>query len=229
MTTAVGVRQTEPSRPPPQPGEGSPASRRRRTQAERSASTRRKLISAAISCLHRYGYAATTTVLVAETANVSRGAMLHHFRTKVDLMLAVVEHVFARQQRHHARLLGRVQRGPERFMAFTDVAWTVYRQAPSMAMLEVLMAARSDDALAPRLAPLADAIDRDMFDGVWQVAQEAGIRDREKIDTMVRLHLAALRGLTIDMMYGRDPGELHQAVELLKSYKRDLMAELAGR
>jgi AcrR family transcriptional regulator len=203
-----------------------PSPVRRRTQAQRSASTRRKLIDAAIHCLHRFGYSATTTVLVAETANVSRGAMLHHFRTKVDLMLAVVENVFGRQQRHYARLLRRTPPGPERFMVFTEVAWMVQRQVPSMAMLEILVAARSDEALAPRLAPLADAIDRDMFEGVWQVAQEAGIVDRQKIDTMVRLHLAALRGLTIDMMYGRDPDDLQAAVELLKTYKRDLLRDL---
>ena len=201
---------------------------RRRTQAERSASTRGKLIDAAIYCLHRYGYSATTTVLVAEQADVSRGAMLHHFRTKVDLMLALVEHVFGRQQRHYNRLLGRVPAGRERFMAFTEVAWQVHRQVPSMAMLEVLMAARSDDILARRLQPLADAIDRDMFDGVWLVAEQAGIRDREKIDQMVRLHLAALRGLSVDIMYGRDPAGLQAAVELLKSYKTNLLQELTA-
>lgn len=199
---------------------------RRRTQAERSASTRGKLIDAAIHCLHRFGYSATTTVLVAEQASVSRGAMLHHFRTKVDLMLAVVEHVFARQQRHYQRLLGRVPVGSQRFMAFTEVAWQVHRQVPSMALLEVLMAARSDDALARRLQPLADAIDKAMFDGVWAVAEEAGIKDREKISQMVRLHMAALRGLSIDIMYGRDPTNLEAAVDLLKNYKTQLLKEL---
>lgn len=199
---------------------------RRRTQAERSASTRAKLIDAAIACLHRHGYSATTTILVAGQAQVSRGAMLHHFRTRVDLMLALVEHVFARQQRSYRRLLSGVPPGRERFMAFTDVAWQVQREVPSMAMLEVLMAARSDDALSKRLQSLANAIDRNMFDGAWAVAKEAGVRDRDRIDQMVRLHLAALRGLSIDIMYGRDPKDLDSAVELLKSYKRKLLDEL---
>lgn len=199
---------------------------KRRTQAERSAATRGKLIDAAIHCLHKGGYSATTTVLVAEGASVSRGAMLHHFPTKVDLMLAVVEDVFARQQRDYQRLLARVPAGRQRFMASTEVAWQVHRQASSMAMMEVLMAARSDTALAIRLEPLVDHMDKDMFEGAWQVAEAAGVKDRAKIDQMVRLHLAALRGLSVASLYGRDPAAVEGAVELLKSYKISLLAEL---
>jgi len=54
----------------------------RRSNAQRSAETRRRLIKAAITCLHVNGYAATTTVAIADKAKVSRGAMLHQFPTK---------------------------------------------------------------------------------------------------------------------------------------------------
>src|SRR5258706_10023170 len=66
----------------------------RRPQAERSAETRSRLIAAAIACLHRLGYSATTVTVVAEEAGVSRGAMTHQFPAKTDLMLAVVRAVF---------------------------------------------------------------------------------------------------------------------------------------
>ena len=53
----------------------------RRSQAERSASTRQALLDATIACLVEDGYANTTTSRVAERAGVSRGAHLHHFQT----------------------------------------------------------------------------------------------------------------------------------------------------
>jgi AcrR family transcriptional regulator len=44
--------------------------------------------------LHTQGYATTTTLLVAQRAGLSRGAMLHQFPTRVDLMTFVVKTVF---------------------------------------------------------------------------------------------------------------------------------------
>ena len=54
--------------------------------AERRADTRAKIMDAAVRCLAQYGYAATSTPLVARTAKVSRGSLLHQFPTKVDLV-----------------------------------------------------------------------------------------------------------------------------------------------
>lgn len=64
---------------------------------------RQRLVDAAIACLHRVGYAATITQLVMEEAGVSRGAMLHHFPTKVDLIIAVAEAAAAHQNRYVRR------------------------------------------------------------------------------------------------------------------------------
>src|SRR5579871_3002569 len=60
--------------------------------ADRSASMQQLLIDAAIECLHTVGYAATTTQKIIETADVSRGAILHHYPNKVDLIIAVAEY-----------------------------------------------------------------------------------------------------------------------------------------
>src|SRR3546814_18580829 len=75
----------------------------RGSNAERSASMRQRLLDAAIACLCRVGYAATTTNLVTEEAGVSRGAMPHHFPTRLDLVIAVGEYEAAAQNRHVPR------------------------------------------------------------------------------------------------------------------------------
>lgn len=63
----------------------------RRTQAERSASTRAAVIHAARELFGQYGYGAVSTVAVAEAAGVSRGALYHQFSEKRDLFEAVFE------------------------------------------------------------------------------------------------------------------------------------------
>jgi AcrR family transcriptional regulator len=67
----------------------------RQRQADRSRETRRKLMEATVECLVERGWTGTTTVLVAERAGVSRGAQLHHFRTRGELVAAAVEYVGA--------------------------------------------------------------------------------------------------------------------------------------
>ena len=62
----------------------------RRSQAERSTATREALLDATIACLVEDGYANTTTSRVAERAGVSRGAHLHHFKTRTALVAAAM-------------------------------------------------------------------------------------------------------------------------------------------
>ncbi len=64
---------------------------RRKTQEERSTATRDALIRAAIGLIAERGYAATTTNLVADRAGLSRGALQHHFKSRDELIAAVME------------------------------------------------------------------------------------------------------------------------------------------
>jgi len=72
------------------------APRRRRTQDERSSAMRERLLDATIECLVEYGYTGTTVTRIADRAGVTRGAQVHHFRTKDDLVTAAVKHLAGR-------------------------------------------------------------------------------------------------------------------------------------
>src|SRR3954451_24682385 len=63
----------------------------------RSVATRSALLDAAVDCLVRDGYASLTTNEVARRAGVSRGAQLHHFATKAELLSAAVDHLLSRR------------------------------------------------------------------------------------------------------------------------------------
>lgn len=68
-----------------------------RTQAERTAAMRPRLLDAAIDSLVEFGYAGTTTKGITRSADVSRVAQLHHFPTKKPLVVAAVEHLLDRR------------------------------------------------------------------------------------------------------------------------------------
>ena len=52
-----------------------------------------RLLEATVDCLVEHGWSGTSTTLVSQRAGVSRGAQLHHFPTKNDLVLAAVDHL----------------------------------------------------------------------------------------------------------------------------------------
>jgi AcrR family transcriptional regulator len=198
----------------------------RGAHAERSAQMRQRLIEAAIACLRRVGYAATTTQLVMEEAGVSRGAMLHHFPTKVDLIIAVGEAAALHQNRYVRRRLADAEAGMARYLLLTRATWEAICEPPALALIEIMMASRSDPALGERFPPIADKLEADQRDGVWELARELGVRDRDAIDRMVRLHLGAMRGLAIELMFNGDRDAAEASIGLLEDYTRKLTGEL---
>lgn len=119
----------------------------RRTQEERSAGTRLRILTAAIDCLHAAGYVATTTVDVAERAGVSRGAMLHHFPTKRDLVFAVTEHIMDLNHAFFAAEGARLETGWDRYAALPDMRWKLALQPHGIALMEIMVGARSDPSV----------------------------------------------------------------------------------
>src|ERR1700743_2747226 len=83
--------------------------------AERRAATRAKIMEAAVRCLAEFGYAATSTPLVAKLAKVSRGSLLHQFPTKTDLVLAVAEYASNARGQAVRDHLAPYPDGPDRF------------------------------------------------------------------------------------------------------------------
>lgn len=62
-------------------------------QQIKSEKTRSAILEAAVDCFYELGFGKTTTGKVARRAGVSRGAMLHHFPSRIDLVRAAVHYL----------------------------------------------------------------------------------------------------------------------------------------
>jgi AcrR family transcriptional regulator len=185
---------------------------RRRTQAERSGETRRILLETTIRCLHTKGYAATTTLLVAQEAGLSRGAMLHQFPTRVDLMMFVVQSVFDDEVAIYDARLAAIADPKERMYAFPQIVWEVLSRPSGVAVLEILQGSRSDPDLTTRLAPLQAEIEQNALVLLGRWFGDSGNASK----AVMRLVVWAVRGLSIAQVLVPDPEEIEKSVSLLR-------------
>jgi AcrR family transcriptional regulator len=136
-------------------------------QQTKSEMTRTAILDAAVACFHDLGYAGTTTENVARRAGVSRGAMLHHFPTRFDLIKAAVEHLYQQRLAMFAEAEWTIQRGAEhsRIEEGIDAYWRLLGTPIFIVFRELKVAARTDKELDGILAQtLAD------FSKVWSEA-----------------------------------------------------------
>ena len=196
--------------------------------AERRAATRAKIMEATVKCLAEFGYAATSTPLVAKMAKVSRGSLLHQFPTKVDLILAVAEYAARAQGAVIREALMSKPVGRERFLHGVDAIWAALRRPASVALMEVMIAARSDAELAVRYPGFAGAMEESMHRSRSRIAAGLGAEDRaEEVDVMSHLTLVALRGLAMETLFvGRPTQDADKVVELLKTIRRRFADDL---
>jgi len=168
----------------------------RRSQEQRSAETRERLIVAAIECIERVGYVEATTALIAQHANVSRGALQHHFATKSDLIVAVIDRVS--EELNLQFDVASLAAAPleERVAAIVDRYWDVFMGASFRAVLGISLSIAGEPALAARLAASLDAA-RQSYDVVWrELFRDAGRSDAE-LSAIRRVVMSAARGFGV--------------------------------
>jgi AcrR family transcriptional regulator len=138
-----------------------------RTQEERSAAMRSRLLDATIDCLVHHGYAGTTTTRVAERAGVTRGAQVHHFPTKTDLVTAAVRHLATRRAEAAFAHLDRLATSTDPLGDTLDVLWEIHQGPVFAASTELLLAARTDPSLRAQVA----SVEPDVADALVEVGR----------------------------------------------------------
>ena len=132
----------------------------RTPQGERTRAMRQRLLEATIECLVELGWAGTTTTVVSERAGVSRGAQLHHFPSKKELVVAAVEHLSERRREVMAASAATLPT-EGRTRAILDVLAQQFVSPVFYAALELWVAARTDPDLREAVAPLERRVGRE--------------------------------------------------------------------
>lgn len=198
------------------------AVRPRRTQADRSASTRARLLDATIECLQELGYGRTSTPEIARRAGLSRGAQLHHFPTRTELVTSAVEHLFLRRHQEFLQAFARIDADADRAVAAIEILWSMVSGPTFLAWLELAVAARTDPELRE---PFRATTDR-LIDTVERTFRElfpAPATPNPFYDIAPRFAFSLLEGLALERMHNPDDIRLRQVLDGLKSLAQLVM------
>jgi AcrR family transcriptional regulator len=184
--------------------------------------TIQKIVDATVECLVQSGYSQTTIAHIAAAAGVSRGALTHHFATKEELILEVLNGIFRdKAQRFLDALpkepsLGMVDEAIDQaFRAYTDErVFIVY--------LDLWTQARWNDKLREVIQAhfrelrtlLARIVDRDF-------AALGPITDG---DTIALLLLVVVEGVALQYLTDPETVNAHRLLQMMKAAARLLFA-----
>jgi len=193
-------------------------------QQQRSRSMQHRLLDAAVDCLVERGWAGTTTTLVADRAGVSRGAQLHHYRTKSALLIAAVEHLAERRSAELRAEAAGLPPDGDRLEATIELLASLFTGPLFAAAIEVWVAARTDAALRSALVPVEARFGREVH---RLTVELLGLEEREReVRDAVRATLDLLRGLALANLLHDDTARRRK---VLAHWARTLEAQLTPK
>lgn len=119
----------------------------RRTQADRTATTRAALADAATEVLVERGWAAATAIEVCNRAGVTRGAFHHHYDSLPELLADALRRLYASFTTGEHPL-------PSDLPSLIDATWAVVGQPRFKAVLEAWLAMANDPTLRAEIGPV---------------------------------------------------------------------------
>jgi AcrR family transcriptional regulator len=187
-----------------------------RTQAERSAETREKIVAAATECIAQHGFGNATMFNIAHRAGVTWGAMQHHFGDKDAILDAVIDRNL-REFSERMEGLPAAEPGIEaRVRGFTQRAWVAFKGPYYRVILDILL--RRPEK-TERIAAAFTALWAQVF-GDLHISQEQQLAAQRFTFTMLSgiatesvvvpgieaapLHFAVLERTLVDMLGGNN-------------------------
>ncbi|MGH7338779.1 MAG: TetR/AcrR family transcriptional regulator, partial [Myxococcota bacterium] len=165
----------------------------RRTQAERTAATRERIMRAVVESIAEIGFQKTTANEITRRAGVTWGAVQHHFGGKDGILDAVLEESMTRFAARLAEVPTEGVSLAERVSEFVDIAWAHFGSPDYRSMFEILLNyTREDDGEAG--VPISQSQLLGTWNEVWsQIFADVDLPRRKRV---------ALQAFTISVVSG---------------------------
>jgi AcrR family transcriptional regulator len=188
---------------------------------------RRRLLDATVDCLVRYGYAGTTTTRVTELAGVTRGAQVHHFPTRADLVAAAVRHLALKRTELAFEKIDAVHQSEDPLGAALDLMWEVHQGPVLYATIEMWVAARTDQELREQLTKVEPAARASLIEFAEAAFGEYSTNPRFR--HVMYTAMDAVRGILLGGLSDEDSTTMDRRWRRAKADLRDLIKAVMPR
>ena len=181
-------------------------------QVQKSERARTTICEATIRCLAESGYMETSINRVVEMAGVSKGALQYHFPSKEELMASTADYLLKRPLRHAdaAREADTHQDMRTRLLNIWD---RLTNTSAYLALLEILIASRTDKVLHARIADGLKASIREIDEHFLPFYGELAKSDRDDLMLLMTANRCLMRGLLIEEQYGLSKAKQRRVLE----------------
>lgn len=187
----------------------------RRTQAERRATTRHRILSATADCLLERGHQATTVSEVQARSGLARGTIQHHFPTRAELLVAAVTHLVDARIESFRKEAAALDEHGDRMEAVVDLIHRDLTSPIFFAALELWVAARTDPDLRVALLPEEARLFAEMRQLYGETMGEPYASDPQA-ETLVEFTLDLMTGLSLMTMLSGNDGTREAVVRRWK-------------
>lgn len=175
----------------------------RRTQESRSKAAREKLLNATLELLRERGYNGLTTKEVAARAGFSNGALMHHYSTKADLVIAAGAYIYDQHIANGRKVAMGAAAKADPLKAFIDDCIDVYLGPAFIPTTEMMVAARTDPLMhAPFDAFMQHY--RKTMNEIWLDAFVRAGYSRQEASFLIMSTLNLVRGMAINSIWQRN-------------------------
>ncbi len=190
-----------------------------RSNKDRSSETQNKILLSAVDCLCEVGYTGTTINMVAKHAEISKGAMLHHFATKSDLMISVARFCVEANSKLRHKYVAETPAGAGPMTRLVKSSKKIIEHPSYVALIEIMMATRNDPEIKAQFSEVAELMEKQQDASVVYITEITGLKSSPQIRALMNLHVNFLVGILIQKMAGKNKELLDQQFELIELYE----------
>ena len=193
------------------------------TQA-RSIVMREKLIETTLDVILERGYRSASTPEFARRAGVSRGALLHHFPARSDIIVAAMERLLEDATREIRDVAERVAKHEDSLEEFVEFLWGLFSGRFFYISLEFINEARSDTELRARMIPVVQDF-HTALNSIWAEFEKQADEMPHTTRVVLNLTVCLMRGMGVQTVLKDDPEYFRSMLDAWKAILPQLVQD----
>ncbi len=193
-------------------------------QSRKSAETRTEILDAVIRSYIEVGYGRTTLQQIADRTGLSRGAIIYHFPSMVDVTKAAVSYLQQKRLAIYRDSLDQIEGGADFVGDALETLWQQISDPLFTAYNELTVAARTDPELESILRPAQEEYERE-WDHIGRDHSHAQSDQDDRFGLTADLVQYAMIGMAVSFMWTDAEYRKRRLLEDLKDHVRTLLKD----